>query len=165
MMSEIVIHTENLTRRFGDFVAVNNISFDVKAGEIFGFLGANGAGKTTAMKILCGLLSPTSGVASVAGSSGRVRWRLRSVAVLQMLIHQLLQLCLVPRWVRALVRAAAADWATNCRRVAADLDGVFTVFSITFFPSGFQLKLADKSSLTHTLASMLPTRESCISYS
>ncbi|MCP9756223.1 ABC transporter ATP-binding protein [Lacihabitans sp. CCS-44] len=67
MMSEIVIHTENLTRRFGDFVAVKNISFDVKAGEIFGFLGANGAGKTTAMKILCGLLSPTSGVASVAG--------------------------------------------------------------------------------------------------
>lgn len=67
MMSEIVIHTENLTRKFGDFVAVNNISFDVKAGEIFGFLGANGAGKTTAMKILCGLLSPTSGVASVAG--------------------------------------------------------------------------------------------------
>ncbi|MDP1813808.1 MAG: ABC transporter ATP-binding protein [Leadbetterella sp.] len=67
MMPEIVIHTENLTRKFGDFVAVNNISFDVKAGEIFGFLGANGAGKTTAMKILCGLLSPTSGVASVAG--------------------------------------------------------------------------------------------------
>jgi ABC-2 type transport system ATP-binding protein len=67
MMSEIVIHTENLTRKFGDFVAVNNITFDVKAGEIFGFLGANGAGKTTAMKILCGLLSPTSGVASVAG--------------------------------------------------------------------------------------------------
>ncbi|OYU65412.1 MAG: ABC transporter [Cytophagaceae bacterium BCCC1] len=67
MMSEIVIHTKNLTRKFGDFLAVNNISFDVKAGEIFGFLGANGAGKTTAMKILCGLLSPTSGVASVAG--------------------------------------------------------------------------------------------------
>ena len=53
-MSNIVIHTENLTRKFGDFVAVDAISFDVKAGEIFGFLGANGAGKTTAMKILCG---------------------------------------------------------------------------------------------------------------
>lgn len=66
-MSEIVIHTNNLTRRFGDFVAVNAISFDVKAGEIFGFLGANGAGKTTAMRILCGLLSPTSGEATVAG--------------------------------------------------------------------------------------------------
>lgn len=66
-MSDIVIHTNNLTRRFGDFVAVNSISFDVKAGEIFGFLGANGAGKTTAMRILCGLLSPTSGEATVAG--------------------------------------------------------------------------------------------------
>lgn len=62
-----VIETEALTRRFGDFVAVNAISFQVKAGEIFGFLGANGAGKTTAMRILCGLLSPTSGKARVAG--------------------------------------------------------------------------------------------------
>lgn len=62
-----VIETEALTRRFGDFVAVNSISFQVKAGEIFGFLGANGAGKTTAMRILCGLLSPTSGKARVAG--------------------------------------------------------------------------------------------------
>lgn len=64
---EIVIHTESLTRKFGDFTAVDAISFDVKAGEIFGFLGANGAGKTTAMRILCGLLAPTSGVARVAG--------------------------------------------------------------------------------------------------
>lgn len=64
---EIIIHTENLTRKFGDFTAVDAINFDVKAGEIFGFLGANGAGKTTAMRILCGLLAPTSGVASVAG--------------------------------------------------------------------------------------------------
>lgn len=67
MNNEIVIHTNKLTRRFGDFVAVNAISFDVRAGEIFGFLGANGAGKTTAMRILCGLLSPTSGEATVAG--------------------------------------------------------------------------------------------------
>ncbi|MFT4733530.1 MAG: ABC-2 type transport system ATP-binding protein [Algoriphagus sp.] len=66
-MSEIVIHTDKLTRKFGDFTAVDAISFDVAAGEIFGFLGANGAGKTTAMRILCGLLSPTSGVAEVAG--------------------------------------------------------------------------------------------------
>ncbi len=66
-MTETVIHTDKLTRKFGDFVAVDAISFDVKAGEIFGFLGANGAGKTTAMRILCGLLSPTSGEATVAG--------------------------------------------------------------------------------------------------
>lgn len=66
-MAQPVIHTHQLTRKFGDFVAVNAITFDVQPGEIFGFLGANGAGKTTAMRILCGLLSPTSGEATVAG--------------------------------------------------------------------------------------------------
>lgn len=66
-MADSVIYTNQLTRKFGDFVAVNAISFEVKRGEIFGFLGANGAGKTTAMRILCGLLTPTSGEARVAG--------------------------------------------------------------------------------------------------
>ncbi|MFY0255455.1 ABC transporter ATP-binding protein [Chitinophaga sp. 30R24] len=66
-MDEKVIVCKDLTKRFGDFYAVNKISFDVKKGEIFGFLGANGAGKTTAMRILCGLSYPTSGEASVAG--------------------------------------------------------------------------------------------------
>ena len=66
-MSQWVIEAENLTRRFGDFTAVNAINLQVGAGEIFGFLGANGAGKTTAMRIFCGLLEPTSGRASVAG--------------------------------------------------------------------------------------------------
>ncbi len=64
---EIVIKTKNLTKTFGAFTAVDHISFEVKTGEIFGFLGANGAGKTTAMRILCGLLSPSSGEAWVAG--------------------------------------------------------------------------------------------------
>lgn len=62
-----VIHTEKLTKKFGDFIAVDEISFDVKRGEIFGFLGANGAGKTTAMRMLCGLSHPTSGRGFVAG--------------------------------------------------------------------------------------------------
>ncbi|MEX0719616.1 MAG: ABC transporter ATP-binding protein [Balneolaceae bacterium] len=66
-MLEFAIQTENLSRKFGDFIAVDNITFNVKQGEIFGFLGANGAGKTTAMKMLTGLLSPTSGKASVSG--------------------------------------------------------------------------------------------------
>lgn len=66
-MSELVIQAKNLTKKFGDFVAVNDISFEVEKGEIFGFLGANGAGKTTAMRILCGLSAPTSGFVSVAG--------------------------------------------------------------------------------------------------
>lgn len=66
-MENKVITCKNLTKQFGDFKAVDNISFDVEKGEIFGFLGANGAGKTTAMRILCGLSYPTSGQATVAG--------------------------------------------------------------------------------------------------
>ena len=66
-MPEVVIKTDKLTKLFGDFIAVNEISFEVFKGEIFGFLGANGAGKTTAMRMLIGLSKPTSGSASVAG--------------------------------------------------------------------------------------------------
>ncbi len=62
-----VIEVSNLTKKFGRFTAVDNISFDVKEGEIFGFLGANGAGKTTAIKMLCGISKPTSGNGKVAG--------------------------------------------------------------------------------------------------
>ena len=67
MKNEKVIIAKQLTKRFGDFTAVNEISFEVNKGEIFGFLGANGAGKTTAMRMLCGLSIPSSGKASVAG--------------------------------------------------------------------------------------------------
>ncbi len=66
-MKEKVIYTESLTKKFGNFTAVDNISFSVDKGEIFGFLGANGAGKTTAMRMLCGLSHPTSGKGKVAG--------------------------------------------------------------------------------------------------
>ena len=62
-----VIKSENLTKTFGNFTAVDHISFNVEKGEIFGFLGANGAGKTTAMRMLCGLSKPTSGKGTVAG--------------------------------------------------------------------------------------------------
>ena len=62
-----IVSVENLTRKFGSFTAVDSISFEVNKGDIFGFLGANGAGKTTAMKMLIGLLAPTSGKATVAG--------------------------------------------------------------------------------------------------
>ena len=66
-MSEIAVQTFQLTRKFGDFVAVDQVSIDVKRGEIFGFLGANGAGKTTMIRMLCGLLKPSSGEGKVAG--------------------------------------------------------------------------------------------------
>lgn len=74
MNKETIISVRNLTKQFGDFKAVDNISFDVAKGEIFGFLGANGAGKTTAIRILCGLSYPTSGSGHVAG------WDIRTQA-------------------------------------------------------------------------------------
>lgn len=64
---DAVIQTEKLTKRFGDFIAANEITLEVYKGEIFGFLGANGAGKTTAMRMLCGLSTPSSGKATIAG--------------------------------------------------------------------------------------------------
>lgn len=67
MEKEKIIEVKNLTKKFGEFAAVNSISFEVYKGEIFGFLGANGAGKTTAMKMLIGISTPTAGTAVVGG--------------------------------------------------------------------------------------------------
>ena len=80
-MSGSAIHTRGLTRRFGAFTAVDGIDIEVRTGEIYGFLGANGAGKTTAMRMLCGLLQPTSGEGTVAGfdilrQTGKIRTRI-----------------------------------------------------------------------------------------
>jgi ABC-2 type transport system ATP-binding protein len=66
-MPETLIETHNLVKQYGKFVAVNNVSFEVRGGEVFGFLGPNGAGKTTTIKMIVGLLQPTSGVVKVAG--------------------------------------------------------------------------------------------------
>src|SRR3954464_10364635 len=66
-MTELAIEARDLTRKFGAFTAVDRITFDVRAGEVFGFLGANGAGKTTAIRMLTGLLRPSGGTARVAG--------------------------------------------------------------------------------------------------
>ena len=81
-MTEPVIAVENLTRRFGDFVAVDHINFEVQAGEVVGYLGPNGSGKTTTIRMLLGLLKPSDGKATVLGydvfkqseESPRARW-------------------------------------------------------------------------------------------
>jgi ABC-2 type transport system ATP-binding protein len=67
MPADIAIDVEHLSRRFGQFVAVDDVTFDVRRGEVFGFLGANGAGKSTTIRMLCGLLTPSSGRASIDG--------------------------------------------------------------------------------------------------
>jgi ABC-2 type transport system ATP-binding protein len=67
MSPETSVHVESLTKRFGTFTAVDNVSFDIRAGEIWGFLGPNGAGKSTTIRILCGVLEPTAGIANVLG--------------------------------------------------------------------------------------------------
>ena len=66
-MSSIAVSVQNLTKMFGDFKAVSDVTFDVEKGEIFGFLGANGAGKSTTIRMLCGILPPTSGTGIIAG--------------------------------------------------------------------------------------------------
>ncbi len=73
LKGQIAIGASNLTKRFGSFTAVKNVSIQVKYGEIYGLLGANGAGKTTTIKMLCGLLAPTSGGMELAGESGSLR--------------------------------------------------------------------------------------------
>lgn len=72
-----VIRAEGLTKTYGNFTAVDHISFSVKKGEIFGFLGANGAGKTTAMKLLCGIIRPTSGRAMLMGYD--LKWEVKKI--------------------------------------------------------------------------------------
>jgi len=66
-MPETLIETRSLIKKYGDFVAVNNVSFDVRSGEVFGFLGPNGAGKTTTIKMIVGLLKPTAGIVKAGG--------------------------------------------------------------------------------------------------
>ena len=73
LTGEVAIGAQNLTKRFGAFTAVHNVNLSVRHGEVYGLLGANGAGKTTTIKMLCGLLKPTSGTPRLAGGNGTIR--------------------------------------------------------------------------------------------
>lgn len=80
-VAQPAVHTEKLTKVFGDVTAVDNVTFDINRGEVFGVLGPNGSGKTTTIRMLCGLLTPTSGTATVAGfdvrtQSEEIRWNI-----------------------------------------------------------------------------------------
>jgi len=70
---DLVVNVRNLTKRYGNIAALNNVTFEVNQGEVFGFLGPNGAGKTTTIRLLTGQTKPTSGVASVAGSTDALK--------------------------------------------------------------------------------------------
>ena len=128
----LAINARDLTRTFGSFTAVDHISFSVRAGEVFGFLGANGAGKTTAIRMLTGLLSPSAGDATVAGfdvryESERVK---RAIGYMSqrfslyddLTVKENIQLYVIRRfgWASACTRAVCWS-ATSARNAAASI--------------------------------------------
>jgi len=148
----IVAH--ELTRRFGDFTAVDAISFTVQSGEVFGFLGANGAGKTTAIRMFTGLLAPTSGSASVAGfdvatESDRVRERIGYMSQRFSLYEDLT----VRENIRLYGGIYGLDDATIRERsdvMLAELDFTPSVTSLVrSLPLGWKQKLAFSVALLH----------------
>jgi len=153
-MSEAVIRVENLTRRFGDFVAVDHINFDVQRGEIFGLLGPNGAGKTTTFRMLCGLLPASSGMLRVAGIDLRrarasARQRIGYVAQKFSLYGQLsvaenLEFFASAYNLRSDRKQERIDWALHQFALTA-----FTDLPSGNLPGGFKQRLAMAAALMH----------------
>ncbi len=153
-MNDVTVAAWNLTRRFGDFVAVDDVSLEVRAGEIYGFLGSNGAGKSTTIRMLCGLLKPSAGRAEVAGFDvGRKPEQVkRRIGYMSQKFSLYLDLSVVenlrffggvyglrPALLKARVEWALeiAELAGNETRLAAELSG------------GFRQRLALACSLLH----------------
>ena len=151
---EGVVEVRDLVRRFGDFVAVDKISFDVRRGEIFGLLGPNGAGKTTTFRMLCGLLSATSGTLKVAGadlrrSSASARQKIGYVAqkfslYAQLTVTENLQFFASAYGLRGARRRERMDWAIaefELGAVVGQLSGQL--------PGGYTQRLAMAAALLH----------------
>jgi ABC-2 type transport system ATP-binding protein len=151
---EKVIAVKNLTKRFGSFTAVDQISFEVAKGEIFGFLGANGAGKTTAMRMLCGLSKPTSGYGTVAGydiarQSEKVKQNIGYMSQKFSLYEEL------KVWEN--IRLFAGIYGMKSREIAAKTDALLAKLNfyeerntpVASLPLGWKQKLAFSVSIFH----------------
>lgn len=149
-----VISVRDLTKRFGSFTAVDHISFDVRRGEIFGFLGANGAGKTTAMRMLCGLSYPTSGSGTVAGcdittQAEQIKRRIGYMSQKFSLYENLT--------VMENLRLFATIYSMSRREISESADRIFDILDMNSMrrslvkdiPVGWRQKLAFASSTIH----------------
>ncbi len=154
-MSDYAITAKGLVKRFGDFTAVDNISFEVGKGEIFGFLGANGAGKTTAMKMLCALSRPTAGSATVAGfdiakQPGKVR---KSIGYMSQKFSLYEDLTV---WEN--IRLFGSIYGLNKAQVKEKGEGMLTELGfsevrdslVVDLPMGWKQKLAFSSAILHS---------------
>jgi ABC-2 type transport system ATP-binding protein len=153
-MAEPALQADHLTKRFGDFVAVDDVSFDVKEGEVFGLLGSNGAGKSTVIRLFCGLLAPTSGNGRVLGidiakDPEGVRRRIgymtqRFSLYDELTVRQNLNFFAGVYGLRGPAKAERLDWAIRM----ADLGGK-EVLATRSLPGGWKQRLALACALLH----------------
>lgn len=151
---DYAISVEGLTKRFGDFTAVDHISFNVEKGEIFGFLGANGAGKTTAMRMLCGLSRPTAGEGFVAGCDINTRSEMikRRIGYMSQKFSLYEGLTVMEN-----LRLFATVYGMSNRRISEESDRLFDILDmknmrdalVKDIPVGWKQKLAFASSTIH----------------